>query len=353
MAETTVKPWSETTIVGKPIPRVDGYERVSGAAVYPVDVILPNMLYGAILRCPHPHATVKKIAVGKAREMPGVRAVLTDADPEARVGWYSASGPPGAGGRRMLSRLFDPHCRYEGEEVAAVAAESPQQAWDAVRAIQVEYETQPFVTGMEEALKPGAPPVQEGGNQVGAPRETKRGDVAKGFAEAHVVLEETYRTSCDIHTCVEAHGSVAQWDGDRLTVWDTNQGPFPIQAGLANTLRMPLSKVRVISKYMGGGFGSKQEAGKYTVIAALLARKTARPVKLFLTREETFLAVGNRPAHIMKLKAGVKKDGTLTALQLTGVGEAGAYPAGTSVGYQVGDLYKCPNVRIEESVAFK
>ncbi len=179
----------------------------------------------------------------------------------------------------MLSRLFDPHCRYEGEEVAAVAAETQQQAWDAVRAIQVEYETLPFVTGMEEALKPGAPPVQEGGNQVGAPREIKRGDVAKGFAEADVVLEETYRTSCEIHAPLEAHGSVAQWDGDRLTVWDTNQGPFGIQSGIAQALNMPLSKVRVISSYMGGGFGSKQEAGKYTVIAALLAQKTARPVK--------------------------------------------------------------------------
>jgi xanthine dehydrogenase YagR molybdenum-binding subunit len=352
MAETTVKPWGETTIVGKPIPRVDGYERVSGGAVYPVDVILPNMLYGATLRCPHPHATVKKIVVGKAREMPGVRAVLTDADPEARVGWYEASGPPGPGGRRMLSRLFDPHCRYEGEEVAAVAAESPQQAWDAVRAIQVEYETQPFVTGMEEALKPGAPAVQEGGNLVGAPRETKRGDIAKGFAEADVVLEETYRSSCVIHAPMEVHGSVAQWDGDRLTVWDTNQGPFGIQSDIATALKMPLSNVRVISHYMGGGFGSKQEAGKYTVIAALLARKTARPVKLFLTREETFLCVGNRPAHIMKLKAGVKKDGTLTAFQLTGLGEVGAYPSDTSVGYQIGDLYTCPNVQIEESQAY-
>ncbi len=352
MAEATVKPWDETKIVGKPIPRVDGYERVSGTAVFPVDVIVPNMLYGAILRCPHAHATVKKISVGKAREMPGVRAVLTDADPEARVGWYSAPGPPGPGGRRMLSRLFDPHCRYEGEEVAAVAAESPQQAWDAVQAIQVDYETQPFVTGMEEALKPGAPAVQEGGNRAGAPRETKRGDVEKGFAEADVVLEETYRSSCEIHAPMETHGSVAQWDGDRLTVWDTNQGPFGIQSDIASALNMPLSKVRVISKYMGGGFGSKQEAGKYSVIAALLAQKTARPVKLFLTREETFLCVGNRPAHIMKLKAGVKKDGTLTAFQLTGLGEVGAYPSDTSVGYQIGDLYKCPNVHIEETQAY-
>ena len=352
MADATVKPWGETKIVGKPIPRVDGYERVSGAAVFPVDVILPNMLYGAILRCPHPHAMIKKIDVGKTRQMPGVRAVLTDADPEARaVGWYAAPGAPGAASR-MLSRLFDPHCRYEGEEVAAVAAESQQQAWDAVRAIQVEYQTQPFVTGMEEAMKPGAPPVQDGGNQVSAPREIKRGDVAKGFAEADVVLEETYRSSCEIHAPLEVHGSVARWEGDRLTVWDTNQGPFGIQSGIARALNMPLSKVRVISSYMGGGFGSKQEAGKYTVIAALLAQKTARPVKLFLTREETFLCVGNRPAHIMKLKAGVKKDGTLTALQLTGLGEVGAYPANTSVGYQIGDLYKCPNVHTEELMAY-
>ena len=105
--------------------------------------------------------------------------------------------------------------------------------------------------------------MQEGGNQVGAPREIKRGDVDKGFAEADVVLEETYRTSCEIHAPLEAHGSVAQWDGDRLTVWDTNQGPFGIQSGIAQALNMPLSKVRVISSYMGGGFGSKQEAGKY------------------------------------------------------------------------------------------
>ena len=351
MAETNPAPWGETNVVGKPLPPVDGYERVSGTAAFPLDVTLPDMLYAAILRCPHAHAMVKRVDTAKAREMPGVHAVLTDADPEAKIGWFSSPGPPGTA-NPPISRLFDPHCRYEGEEVAAVAADSPQQAWDAVRAIQVEYEKLPFVTDMESALKPGAPAVQQGGNRMGSPREIKRGDVEKGFADADVVLEETYRTSCQIHTCVEAHGSVVQWDGDRLTVWDTNQGPFSIQSALAGTLRMPLSKVRIISGYMGGGFGSKLNLGKYTVIAALLARKTARPVKCFLTREETFLAVGNRPAHIMKLKAGVKKDGTLTALQLTGVGEAGAYPAGTNVGYQVADLYKCPNVRIEETVAF-
>jgi xanthine dehydrogenase YagR molybdenum-binding subunit len=354
MAEETVKPWDETRIIGKPIPPVDGYERVSGTAVYSLDVILPNMLYGAILRCPHGHATVKKVDVGKARKMPGVRAVLTDADPEARIGWYAPMRPPGppVAGRPQVSRLFDPHCRYEGEEVAAVAAESPQQAWDAVRAIQVEYETLPSVTDMEEALKPGAPPVQESGNRAGAPSETKRGSIEQGFAEADVVLEETYRNCCQLHSPLEVHGSVAQWDGDRLTVWDTNQGPFGIQAGIARALNIPLSKVRVITKYMGGGFGSKQEAGKYTIIAALLAQKVARPVKLFLTREAEFLCVGNRPAHVMTLKAGVKKDGTLTALQLTAMGEMGAYASGASVGMLAGELYKCPNVSIAETSVY-
>jgi xanthine dehydrogenase YagR molybdenum-binding subunit len=119
MAETTVKPWGETTIVGKPIPRIDAYERVSGTAVFPADVSLPNMLYAAILRCPHPHALVKKIDVGKARKMPGVCAVLTDADPEARaVGWYTAPSAPGAPAR-MMSRLFDPRRRRGRRDPAA------------------------------------------------------------------------------------------------------------------------------------------------------------------------------------------------------------------------------------------
>jgi xanthine dehydrogenase YagR molybdenum-binding subunit len=232
--------------------------------------------------------------------------------------------------------------------VAVVAAENLQQAWDAVKAIQVEYESLPFVTNMEEALKDGAPAFFEGGNEAAPVTRAGRGDVDKGFAEADVVLEETYRTSCEIHTTLEAHGSVAKWDGDQLTVWDTTQGAFAVQASLAGLLKMPLSKVRVIGRYMGGGFGSKLGLSKYTVIAALLARKARRPVKLFLTREETFLCVGNRPAHLMRVKAGVKKDGALTALELNGMSEVGAYPGSSSAGYQFQDLYQCPNVRITE-----
>jgi xanthine dehydrogenase YagR molybdenum-binding subunit len=146
---------------------------------------------------------------------------------------------------------------------------------------------------------------------------------------------------------MELHGCVANWDGDRLTIWESTQGVYRVQQNVARILDLPLSKVRVIGHYMGGGFGSKLQAGKYTVIAALMARATGRPVKMVLSREETYLAVGNRPPSNMRLKAGIKRDGTLTALDFECLGTGGAYPAGGAslVDWQVRDLYKCPNVR--------
>jgi len=338
----TPAPWKGTRIVGKAVPRVDAYERVSGTAIYPSDVSLPNMLYGAILRCPHPHARVKKIETAKVKSMPGVHVVISGQTPAADLPWtYSSSGI------RIKSKLFDPHCRFEGETVAAVAAETPYLAWDAVRAIDVDYEVLPAVSDERSALDQGAAAVHEKGNRVGPSHSYQRGDVAKGFAEADVVLEENYRTECEIHTPMELHGCVANWDGDRLTIWESTQGVYRIQTNVAETLNLPLSKVRIIGHYMGGGFGSKLQAGKYTIIAALLARITGRPVKMILSREETYLAVGNRPPSNMTLKAGIKKDGTLTALDFTCTGTGGAYPAGGTslVDWQVRDLYKCPNVR--------
>jgi CO/xanthine dehydrogenase Mo-binding subunit len=340
-------PWKTTTVVGRRLPRIDAYERVSGAATYTSDVLLPGMLYGAILRCPHAHAMVKKVDTAKAEKMPGVAAVLTDKTAGANIPWFSTRA--GA-----LSRLFDPHCRYEGEEVAAVAAETPYQAWDAVRAIAVDYDVLPFVADAEDALKPGAVAIHEGGNRSGEVSRYSRGDVAAGFAASDVVLEQTYTSACEIHAPTETHASVAKWDGYRLIVWDSTQGVYPIQAGLVGTLGLPASSVRVIGHYMGGGFGSKLSLNKHTVIAALLARMAARPVKLHLTREESFLAVGNRPPDTMTVKAGVKKDGTLTALQLTVLGTGGAYPGGGvgGVDWVFRDLYACPNVKSEMTDVF-
>ena len=262
----TPKPWEKTEVIGKPLPRVDAYERVSGSAIYPSDISLPDMLYGAILRCPHAHAKVLDIDSREAEKMPGVRAVIKGATNESNPDWPYLRG--------FKTKLFDPHCRHEGEEVAAVAAETPYQAWDAVKAIKVKYEILPFVADERKALESGAPAIHEGGNRSGEPQIYERGNVEKGFAEADVVLEETYRTESELHTPMELHGCVAKWDGDRLTVWESTQGVYAVQARVAEVLGLPLANVRVIGSYMGGGFGSKLQAGKYTIIAALLAKKT-------------------------------------------------------------------------------
>ena len=338
-------PWTETRVVGRPIPRVDAYERVSGSAAFPFDTMLPDLLHAAVLRCPHAHAMVTRVDTSAAETMPGVHAVVTGRTPGFDLPWYSARGG-------SLSKLFDPHCRYEGEEVAAVAAETPYQAWDAVRAIKVEYEVLPFVVTEEDALEPDAPAIHPNGNRAGAPSVYERGAVADGFAAADVVLEQTYRTACEIHTPTETHGAVAKWDGNRLTLWESTQGVYAIQSAVARALRLPLASVRVIGHYMGGGFGSKLSATKQTLLAALLAKRTARPVKLFVTREESLLSQGNRPPVTMTLKAGVKKDGTLLALELKAIGTGGAYAGAGSVDFQVRDLYLCPNVRTEATSVY-
>ena len=333
------KPWKKTNVIGKSRPRVDGYERVSGSALYPSDYSLPHMLYGAILRCPHPNAKIKQVDTKKAEQMPGVRAVISAATPEARVMWPYTP--------QMKVKLFDSHCRFEGETVAAVAAETPYQASDALRGIDVTYEVLPFVTDERKALASGAPKVHKQGNRVSPTEHYSRGDVKKGFAEADVVLAESYRTECEIHTPMELHGCLAYWDGDLLNIHESTQGVYAVQSKVAEVLNLPLSKVRVMGRYMGGGFGSKLQPGKYTVIAALLAKLTGCPVKLFLTREETYLCTGNRPASNIELKAGVTKEGRLTALDFSVVGSGGAYPAGGTmlVDWLVKDLYLCPNVR--------
>lgn len=338
-------PWGATEVVGRRLPRVDAYERVSGTAVYPLDVLLPDMLYAGILRCPHAHARVKKLDLTSARDMPGVRAVIGAGTPGGEIPWYQVRG-------RAFSRLFDEHCRHEGEEVAAVAAETPYQVFDALRAIAVDYEVLPFVVDEERARASGAPPVHDSGNRVGEPAVYERGDVAAGFAAAAAVVERTFRTSCEVHAPMEAHGSVVRWDGNRLTVWDTTQGVFAVQGEVARALGLPLANVRVIGHYMGGGFGSKLEAGKYTVIAALLARATARPVKLFLPREDVFLATGNRPANLMTVKLGAAKDGTLTALEFSSLGSTGAYPYSAATSFMASELYSCANVRTRDETVF-
>ncbi|MEF8942310.1 MAG: xanthine dehydrogenase family protein molybdopterin-binding subunit [Desulfohalobiaceae bacterium] len=337
--EQQLEQWEDTRFIGESIPRVDGYERVSGSAVYPSDVVLPGMLYGAILRCPHPHARVKRIDATAAEKLPGVRAVLTRNSPEADLSWSHGSHP---------QKLFEDRCRYEGEAVAAVAADHPDRAMDGLRAIEVEYEVLPFVAEMDESLQSGAASVHSGGNTADSDTY-ERGDPEQGFSRSDTALQQDYTTAAELHTPLELHGCVVNWEGSGLTVWESTQGVFAVQSQLAEVLDMPLSRVRVIGHYLGGGFGSKLETGKYSILAALLAKRTGKPVKMFLTREETYLTCGNRPPSSMRLKAGAKKDGTLTALQFTCTGTGGAYPAGgiALMDWLVRDQYACPNVRTE------
>ena len=346
--EGDLPPWGRgdgadgVKVVGKRLPRVDAFERVSGKAVYPRDFALPNMLQAAILRSPHAHARVKKIDLEPAKKMPGVVVVLGPSSPGAEIAWFPRRNAPG-------SRLLETHCRAEGDEVAAVAAETLPQALEALKAIKVEWEVLPFVLDPEKALDEKAPKVWDEGNRVADPNVYERGDLARGFAEAQVVLEESYRTPCEVHVPMEVHGSVVAWDGPRLTIWDTTQGVYAVQGTVAQKLALPLANVRVIGPYMGGGFGSKLEAGKYTVIAALLAKAAGRPVKLFLSREETFLVGGNRPPAVIRIKAGAKKDGTLTAIDYRSLGTSGAYPGGVDTSFLAADLWTCPNVRTEDT----
>ncbi len=339
-----LEPWEPQAalrFVGKSTPRIDGPERVTGKALYTADVQLPGMLYGKILRSPLPHAKIKKIDTHRAAKLPGVRAVL------------SSQNTPKIAFRRQTF-LFDEIVRYVGDEVACVIADTEEIAQDALELIEVEYEPLPFVLDPEEALQPNAPKVHPSGNLLnGEPEVYQRGDLTEGFTGADVIVERTFRTQCALHNCMEPHGSVALWEGDTLTVWDSTQHIFGVREGLARLLGLPLHKVRVIKKYMGGGFGSKNNLGKYTVIAALGARMTGRPVKIILDRHEENLAAGNRPSSVQHLKIGAKRDGTLTALELKAIVAAGAYCLWPpSVGGPARELYLCPNVKIEQYTVF-
>jgi CO/xanthine dehydrogenase Mo-binding subunit len=324
-------------IVGKEISRIDGYDKVSGSAVYTSDVILPKMVFAKTLRCPLPHATIKKINTFKAENLPGVLKIITHEN-TAEIPWYYAT-----------SLLFDPHLRYIGDEVACVAATTTKIADHALKLIEVEYEELPFVVNVTKAMENKAPKLHGSNNLVrGEPSVYQRGDVEKGFTEADIIVEDTFTTQVAIHNPAEVHCSVVKWNGDKLTIWDSTQAVFVVQDAIAQSLKISPGSIRVIKKYMGGGFGSKLEAGKYTVIAALLAKELGRPVKILLDRKEMNLAVGNRPNSVQKLKVGAKKDGTLTAMSHYSYGAVGAYPTGAGCSWPFRSVYKCPNVRSEE-----
>ncbi len=316
-------PESEFKIIGTALPRIDGERVVTGEAPYTHDLAFEGMLWGKILRSPHASAEIVSMDLGPALSLPGVKAAI---------------------------RLKEGKASYLGEQVAAVAAEDEETAEEAVGLIKVEYKPLPHVLSPDKAMEEGAPIVRDSSN-VEKLNEYTRGNFEKGLAEAEVTLERTYRTSVEIHHPAETHGSVARWEEGELTVWDSTQSVHGVQAGLARVLKIPESRVRVIKHYMGGGFGSKLGVNDYTIAAVQLAKQTGRPVRIVLNRKENSMCVGNRPSTLITIKGGAKKDGTLTALSLKNY-TCGGVGRGDESSEPLIDIYKCPNVRVEEFSVF-
>ncbi len=326
--------------VGHPTSRIDALERVTGRAQYTGDIRLPGMLYARVLRSPHPHARIRRIDVSKAQALPGVKTILTHENCDTV--W-------GSGDIRNKRYLFDSTVRFVGDAVAAVAAVDRHVAEAATRLIDVDYEILPFVLDPEEALKPGAPEIQPGGNLSPdnkgqhEPETYTRGNVSEGLAAADQVFEDQY-TSVHLNNAqLEIRVSIAEWQGDKLTLHASTQGIANCRMEMARDLKMPLEDVRVICHYMGGGFGNKNQNQDFDLMAAVLAKRAGVPVKLEFTRKEDFIAVHGRWPTKQYYKVGVKRDGALTAIQFRGY--SGMGPHRKSSGDIAGvELYKCANV---------
>lgn len=314
-------------VIGTPYPRVEGPAKVTGRARYTSDVRLPGQLQGRILRSPWPHARVKRVDTRRAEALEGVHAVLSSAN-APRIAWY-----------RNQTRLFDDTVRFQGDEVAAVAAQTEELAEDALRLIEVDYEPLPFCVDFDRGPRE-EPDVQQ------------RGDVEAGLDAAEVTIAAAYRTQTALHNAMEPHGCVAAWDGEQLTLYESTQGVFAVRKAVAAKLGLAEENVRVITEHMGGGFGAKQSAWKHSVIAALLARHCGRPVQLMLERDAENLAAGNRNATRQRVRLGARRDGTLTAIVADIDVEIGAYDAGGEASDVAGiyhTLYRCPNVRTAQT----
>ena len=355
--------------VGQSVPPIYGIEKATGALRFPADINLPNMLWMKILRSPHAHAKIVDVDVAAADKMPGVAAVITHKDvPKVLFGPYQNEIYP-----------LDEEIRFVGDTVAAVAAKDWNVAEEAIRAIRVTYEVLPAVHDPESAVQLGAPaavlhypesheikpgdirPDQLGtfGNVIGLKEGgptvvNGRGDVKKGFAESDVVVERVFRQSEVNAVSHEPRACVAVYENGACTLWCSVQDPYRLQDSTARVLGLPMEAVRVVSTNLGGAFGVKV-TGRFAVLCALLARKTGQPVKIWFTREEESLDSHNRSALTHYVKAGAKKDGSLTAIKVRTFLDNGYWPYG-GLGQNIAfaictrpiDLYhRCPNVKWE------
>ncbi|MCL5039064.1 MAG: molybdopterin-dependent oxidoreductase [Firmicutes bacterium] len=329
--------------VGKPIPRVDAREKATGAARYMTDLAFPGMLWAKVKRSDYPHALIKGIDVSKARTWPGVVAVLT---------WPDVPGYNGFGivvpDQPVLCR---DRVRFLGDAIALVAAQTEEAATKAAELITVEYEPLPVLEDPRAALKPGAVQIHAGGNTHQHNLVTQ-GDVEKGFGEADLIIENYYVTPRQMHAFLETEGGVATADPDGgITVYAGSQHSYRDQLQIARALDLNPRLIRVVSNPTGGGFGGKDEI-VVQIHLALLAHHTRRPVKLWLSREESVRAGIKRHREFLYYRTGVKKDGILVANEVKIFADTGAYATlggpvvSLSVGHACGP-YRIPHVRLE------
>ncbi|MCA9733105.1 MAG: xanthine dehydrogenase family protein molybdopterin-binding subunit [Deferribacteres bacterium] len=353
--ESTPRPWdgqADLKYVSKRVPRVDGEAKTTGRAKYTFDIQLPGMLYGKFLRSQYPAAVIRKIDTSKAENYPGVKAIIP------------------------VQEKLPMIVRFAGQEILAVAAETRHQAEEAVKLIDVTYDVRKFVVNKEAAMEKSAPivfdtnveeksaenkPGEESGSieqksNIRGPRVTPRDGtpdkVDAALAGSDATVEATFRTQVQTHSPMETHGVVAHWTAeDKLKCYASTQGVFHVRDELANTFSLPKSNVQVITKFMGGGFGAKLSMSIAGFMAAKLARKANRPVRLMLDRKEEHLCVGNRPDSVQTLRIGAKKDGKLTGIKLISYGTAGV---GTGAGTSgpARNIYQYDEFYAEESDIF-
>ncbi|MDX1414699.1 MAG: molybdopterin cofactor-binding domain-containing protein [Candidatus Promineifilaceae bacterium] len=333
-------------IVGKSPVRVDGIEKVTGAAKYAADYDMAGMLYGRIKRSPHAHARVTHIDTTAAEAMPGVKAVITFKDvPQEK---HAGLPVPREGSLAVDQQILTGVARFVGDGIAAVAAITEEIAEEALELIEVEYELLPVIIDPDSALSAEAPRIHDkDSNQVTTPINMDRGDVQQGFAAADYIVEGVYKTGRPVHCYMEPNACVCRFDSSgKLTVWSSTQGAFSVRRSMSEVLDIPLHKIQVIVEHMGGGFGAKQDLYQHEYVCAILARKTGRPVKMEYSRKETFLASRTRHPVTVHLKQGVTRDGVVTAREATYVSNTGGYashgPGITAVGtIDLTSLYRC------------
>ncbi len=355
----------ELTEIGKSYRRLDYRTKVTGRAQYLADMSVPGMCYGKVLRSPYAHARIRKIDASKALKAPGVVAVLTRDDILHDEGIEPYYGPV----FKDQTIVAVEKVRHVGDPVAAVAALTADAAEAALNLIEVDYEELPAVLDVGEALKENAALVHDSvklpssgfadlaeikpveGTNVCTHFKLNRGDIQKGFAEADRIFEDTFTLPATQHSFLETHACIASVEpGGRITVWATTQNPFVVRTQLANIFKVPVSRVRVIVPYLGGGYGGKVYP-KVEPITVALAQKAGRPVRVVLAREEVFYTI-TKHAAVIRMKTGVKNDGTLVARECEIHLDTGAYAeigprVAKKSGYTAAGPYKIPNLKID------